>query len=358
MVTTELPTSTSTTSSLPTTTTTTATTTTVAYDSESIDIGPLSLRGGHSVVWTGEEMIVWGGDTGDGGPYLADGAAYNPETDTWRMIAQAPLSPRGYHVAAWTGDEMLIVGGSGGSDGASYDPSSDTWAPIAQSPVPTRSTNEGTTGSVWTGDKLFVWSAADDLAAVYDPHRDEWTEIGPTGIDATYGSLRWTGHEVYAFGDNKQAYPDERELLGAVWTGEEWRHLPTTDLSTETQYEAADARFTAWTGDRFLAWSGSGEQAKTVSYTPGDESWVETTPVPIPPCEGQGEPTQAGDQVIAFGSCGSIAAFYDPAVDTWTTARVLGYPTARYTVWTGEQLLHWGGGCCPSVEAWAYTPNQ
>jgi hypothetical protein len=309
------------------------------------------------VIWTGEEMIVWGGDMNEQ-TLLGDGAAYNPDTGTWRMIASAPLRPRSHHVAAWTGDAMLIVGGSGLADGASYDPSSDTWSLIAESPIRNPGTYMGTMGSAWTGEQLFIWSAVDDIAAVYDPQRDEWTEIGPTGINARFGSLRWTGEEVYAFGDNTQSYPDDRALRGAAWDGEEWRPLPTTDLSNETTYEAAESHLTAWTGDRFIAWSRSGEQAKTMSYTPGDDSWVETTPVPIPPCDGQGEPTLAGDQVIAFGSCGSIAAFYNPALDTWTTARVLGYPTARYTVWTGDQLLHWGGGCCPSVEAWQYTPNQ
>lgn len=48
---------------------------------------PLSPRADHSVVWTGREMIVWGGDAG--GSYFADGAAYDPRRDTWRKIAPA-----------------------------------------------------------------------------------------------------------------------------------------------------------------------------------------------------------------------------------------------------------------------------
>ena len=40
-----------------------------------------TARFDHYAVWTGTEMIVWGGET-DGGTMLADGAAYNPATDS------------------------------------------------------------------------------------------------------------------------------------------------------------------------------------------------------------------------------------------------------------------------------------
>jgi hypothetical protein len=38
--------------------------------------GPLSGRVSHTAVWTGQEMLVWGGTAGDTG--LADGAAFQP----------------------------------------------------------------------------------------------------------------------------------------------------------------------------------------------------------------------------------------------------------------------------------------
>jgi hypothetical protein len=33
-------------------------------------------------VWTGSEMIVWGGQ-GNGGIYLNTGGRFNPSTDSW-----------------------------------------------------------------------------------------------------------------------------------------------------------------------------------------------------------------------------------------------------------------------------------
>src|SRR5881392_1267560 len=89
-------------------------------------------RAAHSAVWTGREMIVWGG--GIDGQFLNTGARYVPATDIWRTTSPygAP-SPRWFHAAVWTGQEMIIWGGRPNfygndnlSDGARYDPTTDT----------------------------------------------------------------------------------------------------------------------------------------------------------------------------------------------------------------------------------------
>ena len=73
-----------------------ATTTTNAPD------GPL----GHTAVWTGSEMIVWGGCC-----WLNTGGRYNPSTDSWMATSRtnAP-NPRTDHTAVWTGSEMIVWG--------------------------------------------------------------------------------------------------------------------------------------------------------------------------------------------------------------------------------------------------------
>jgi hypothetical protein len=71
--------------------------------------GAPSLRRLHTAVWTGSEMIIWGG-------YfiilLNDGGRYNPVANTWAATttAGAPDGRLG-HTALWTGREMLIWGG-------------------------------------------------------------------------------------------------------------------------------------------------------------------------------------------------------------------------------------------------------
>src|SRR5205823_4261836 len=55
----------------------------------------------NDVVWTGSEMIVWGGF--DGGT-LNDGGRYNPASNTWTATTTAGApSVRTWHTTVWTG---------------------------------------------------------------------------------------------------------------------------------------------------------------------------------------------------------------------------------------------------------------
>jgi hypothetical protein len=51
---------------------------------------------------------VWGGV--DGPTVLADGAAYDPATDSWRPLAPAPEGRYG-SLTAWTGRDWLLADG-------------------------------------------------------------------------------------------------------------------------------------------------------------------------------------------------------------------------------------------------------
>jgi hypothetical protein len=87
-------------------------------------------------VWTGSEMIVWGG--GDTGGFFNTGGRYNPNTDSWRATstANAP-SARDVHTAVWTGNQMIVWGGNNFSGdlntGGRY--CAQPSAPIVQSAV-------------------------------------------------------------------------------------------------------------------------------------------------------------------------------------------------------------------------------
>lgn len=350
------------------------TTTTPSVDPGSgvsrIDIGPLEPRGGHSVIWTGEEMIVWGGEGNETGSVLyADGAAYDPATDSWHEIADAPIAARRYHVAVWTGIEMLVVGGVGETDGAKYAPATDTWDLISESPIPLGprpgASSEGLIGSVWTGDELVVWHVGTDQVAAYDPEVDEWTLFPSTGLPVDNGALRWNGDHIYAFGTQLALYPANAELLAFVLDDGLWQSVSSVGFSTPEYNVEARPTLTQWTSGRFVAWSGSGHEALTWSFDPAAGVWTQTARNPDPPCEGQGEPIQAGDSIISFGWCGPTASILDAETDTWTPFAVAGYPTARYTVWTGTEIVNWGDTCCYgnlgqpfSVDAWRVTPPR
>ena len=127
---------------------------------------PITARGaprsvhGLSAVWTGREMIVWGGRHQPDNLSLNTGARYNPATDSWRPIS-SDGAPEGrfYHTTVWTGREMIAWGGSLGggfpevSSGGQYDPASDTWITTSDRNAP--AARLGHT-AVWTGRGMLV----------------------------------------------------------------------------------------------------------------------------------------------------------------------------------------------------------
>jgi hypothetical protein len=90
-----------------------------------------TARYSHTVIWTGSEMIVWGGS-----PRSNTGGRYNPVADSWTATSttNAPTA-RDYHTAVWTGSEMIVWGGSVGTStyentGGRYNPATESWIPI------------------------------------------------------------------------------------------------------------------------------------------------------------------------------------------------------------------------------------
>jgi len=96
------------------------------------DIGAPESRARHSAVWTGTEMIVWGGYHTNTKDPLNTGGIYNVNNQKWRPMStdKAPIA-RYSPFALWTGDYMLIWGGFGFDgnlyDGGLYDPVGNTW---------------------------------------------------------------------------------------------------------------------------------------------------------------------------------------------------------------------------------------
>src|SRR6266481_5211220 len=70
-----------------------------------------TARVGHTAVWTGTEMIIWGG-VDENFVELNTGGRYNPSTNSWvqTTITNAP-SARDSHTAVWTGSQMVVWGG-------------------------------------------------------------------------------------------------------------------------------------------------------------------------------------------------------------------------------------------------------
>jgi N-acetylneuraminic acid mutarotase len=137
--------------------------------------GQPSSRSKYATVWTGSEMIIWGGtNSGDGNP-LTDGAAYNPATQTWRTITPAPATGLDVTSAVWTGTEMLVWGGYseyacgqdcvGSNYGYRYNPTTDAWQYITTANAPSARVENG---AVWTGQSLVVWGGVSAFGGLND----------------------------------------------------------------------------------------------------------------------------------------------------------------------------------------------
>ncbi len=191
----------------------------------------LTPRAHAVVVWTGKELVVWGGLTTDFGSAYDDGARLDPTTGTWRRLPPAPVPGRGQATAVWSGHDVLIWGGdsSAGTEvgkGAAYDPRSNSWRALPLSPLRAKTLPAG----VWTGHYFLVigGSAGGSLpapgpgAAAFDPATDAWTALPaapeyPAGVTSPTdaadqregGAAVWTGKAVLVMGglDYRQQAP-------------------------------------------------------------------------------------------------------------------------------------------------------
>ncbi len=84
-----------------------------------------SARLGAHHVWTGTELVVWGGDKR--GP-VATGAAYDPVKDSWRKLATNGAPPSRTSGPVWSGRELWLFDKT---SGFAYAPPDDRWRAIA-----------------------------------------------------------------------------------------------------------------------------------------------------------------------------------------------------------------------------------
>jgi len=300
----------------------------------------------HSAVWTGSEMIVWGGMEAVGFIYN-DGSRYHPATDTWSPVSDvnAP-SPRHAHSAAWTGSEMLIFGGDGTPNGGRYDPVTDTWRATATAGAPA---GQQWAASVWTGKEFIVWGGLYDQAvntgARYNPQTDTWATLPAVALAGrAYMPGVWTGSEMIVW----SGYDVQRGQLyrdGA-------RYNPKTNrwtaLSTAGAPDATYWHTTVWTGQQMVSWGGVMGDAGNGRYDPATDSWQRVSTAGAPIWRYQHNAVWTGHEMLVHGGWPSRAAGgrYDPVTDQWTLMSTANAPPtgqASSMVWTGSEALLWGG---------------
>lgn len=315
-------------------------------------------RVGHTAVWTGTEMLVWGGadpsGCGPADPICADGGRYDPNADVWRPIPPAPRT-RTQHTAVWTGTEMIVFGGRRTVEtvpgGDAYNPTTDTWRQLSDQGAPSRRDQHT---AVWTGGEMLVWGGVTADGATggrYNPTTDTWAPMSTTGapIERGHHTAVWTGTEMIVWGG--------RGTPGQLGDGAAYNRATDTwrPLSSRGSPGARTEHTAVWTGQEVLIWGGlgpGGEESTGAAYNPTTDSWRTISKEGAPSPRYRHTAVWTGSEMVIWGGSGSgntilgDGAAYNPATDTWRplpTADAPGPRAGHTAVWTGGQMVVWGG---------------
>ncbi|MFL6275229.1 MAG: BACON domain-containing protein [Blastocatellia bacterium] len=314
-------------------------------------------RSTHTAVWTGSEMIVWGGVGSSG--YLNTGARYDPATDTWTAISlvNAPEA-RAEHQAIWTGSEMIVWGGHNARElnsGGRYNPASDTWMPVSTINAPV---GRRTHTIIWTGSEMIVWGGhvgyrGDGLSTGgrYNPATDIWTATSvnnvPSGREGH--TAVWTGSEMIVWGGN----------VSANVTDTGGRYNPASDTWTATsRVNDPYGRYhhsAIWSGNDMIVWGGFGYNSQGQSYldtggryNPASDTWTTTSTNLAPSLRGHHPAIWTGSEMVIWGGypTTNTGGRYSPATNSWRVMDSAAAPSERNehtVVWTGNEVIVWGG---------------
>ncbi len=129
-----------------------------------LPVGP-SARFYHTALWTGTGMIVWGGSDTGGATPLKTGGIYRPLTNDWAATGTAGApDARLQHGAVWTGTEMIVFGGTTSASsfaysasGGRYNVSNNSWVLTTLNGAPAARVRPNL---AWSGDQLTVWGGS------------------------------------------------------------------------------------------------------------------------------------------------------------------------------------------------------
>jgi hypothetical protein len=320
----------------------------------------------YTAVWTGSEMIIWGGGNFNPGG-LNTGGRYNPALDTWTATSttNAPEG-RGSQSTVWTGSEMIIWGGFDGTNllntGGRYNPISDSWTPTSTTNAPAVRAQHS---AVWTGSEMIIWGGLGcglncnlNTGGRYNPGIDSWTTTSTMNAPSARWEHRavWTGSEMIVWGGS--------DSMNYLHTG--GRYDPSTDSWTATgtvNVPLGRIAYTAvWTGGEMIVWGGVCETFNDCNtggrYNPSTDSWLATNLNNAPSARDSHTAVWTGSEMIIWGGvfCCPAVDFntggrYNPGTDNWRPTSTANAPLARQyhsAVWTGTEMIIWGGLYYPS----------
>lgn len=274
-------------------------------DWNSLPTGGPGARFLHTAVWTGNEMIVWGGQTTLSASSVVDtGARLNGDLNWTALSTTDAPAARAYHTAVWTGTEMIVFGGFDGTGtalatGARYRPADDTWVTLPSLNAPSA---RGKHAAVWTGTEMLVWGGEDtagndrSTGGRYDPVANRWTDITAGGPARTFLVSTWTGSRWILYGG---------ESAGVTYADGQM-YSPGDDaweaIAADTQ-RRADLTSSVWTGSELIVWGGTSGRR----FNPANGMWSPVTGVGQPSTRQSQSAVWTGISMIVYGGTVGLA---------------------------------------------------
>jgi hypothetical protein len=297
------------------------TTTPLAVLPEGNDVGggwtavsppPTGTRWGAVTVWTGEEIVTWGGaETGLPGSGHVDGVAYNPATDTWRELAAGPFSPNEMTIAVsgvWTGAELVVWTSRAG---AAWDPRTDTWRPLV---LPFRAAFFQK--AVYLGGEII--DTQDDVAFDLETYVTRPLEGRPP----------FRARTTVVAGEGAVIPVTGGSFLDVA--GDRWVEMPDSGLTPL-------ATAGAWTGQELVA---ADYEMKAAAFDPSLNSWEPLPDIPLRFFECFPQVVAVGTRPVAV-MCSGVAIWQPPA-GIWIPIPAPG--TGVSAIATDTHLFYWDQG--------------
>lgn len=323
---------------------------------------PLSPREGALGLWTGAEVLLFGGSdarpcppgadcvTPEESP-LRDGAAYHPGTGTWRALAEAPVGIGYADAALIKGTAYLWVPGDATRKGSpaaflAYDVERDEWRKLTPPP------GDGYRVAA-VGDRLAFYPGSDETGEkpdqVYDPATDSWSRLPDDPLSPSFDRFMVShGDELVLF---------ERELVPNPGAGKPavtraavldvragtWRRLPDSELiGAEPWIPAGDRLVNPTLGGA----DGGGDWGRTVPYggilDPAKGAWSALPDSPSAETDSGGLLTATAGHFVGY-----TGWVLDTTTDTWLRIPTLdpadSQVQGRTVVSAGTELFVFGG---------------
>jgi N-acetylneuraminic acid mutarotase len=339
--------------------------------------GMPSYRDGALFVWAGDRAVLWGGYYN--GTFTNNGAMYYPEQDVWVPVrAQgAPDTTYQAPLGVWTGQDVLVWGGQRGTldsscqgaacwVGGRLNVASNSWTRMSV-PVDNGSPSSRVEmGAASDGTQGYLWGGSDQNGflndgSIYDPTLDTWTAIDSQDAPASRRKPSATAvvnNQLVVFGGEANG--------GSVHDGgiydpslHEWSGIPSPPWGAARSDYAAGI-----IGTRVMVWGGydSGYTNTGFVYDLSSHQWSAMASTGAPAPRMQALSVVHDGKWYVFGGVGdqqyADGGIYDPVAGTWASFPESGdipndvRSTSHVLTDAGAYLLLWEAS---TQQAWTYS---